>query len=71
MLLFLPPYSPDFNPIERAFAKLQEALRRAGARTQVALEGAIARALDAITPRDARGWFAACGYPDPGAQPLC
>jgi len=70
-LLFLPPYSPDFNPIERAFAKLKEALRRAGARTQAALEAAIARALDAITPSDARGWFTACGYPDTGAQPFC
>jgi len=70
-LLFLPPYSPDFNPIELAFAKLKEALRRDGARTRAALEVAIARALDAITPHDAHGWFAACGHPSPEAQPLC
>ena len=70
-LRFLPPYSPDFNPIELAFAKRKEALRRDGARTKVALEAAIARALDAITPHDAHGWFAACGYPCPEAQPLC
>lgn len=70
-LLFLPAYSPDLNPIELAFAKLKEALRRAGARTKAALEAAIARALDAITARDARGWFAACGYRQEEAQPLC
>jgi transposase len=70
-LLFLPAYSPDFSPIELAFSKLKEALRRAGARTKAALEAAIAAALDAITARDARGWFAACGYPPREAQPLC
>lgn len=70
-LLYLPAYSPDCNPIELAFAKLKEALRRDGARTRAALEVAIARALDAITPHDAHGWFAACGHPSPEAQPLC
>ena len=70
-LLFLPPYSPDLNPIEHAFSKLKEALRRAGARPGAALEMAIAAALDALTPADARGWFAACGYHLAGAQPLC
>jgi len=69
-LLFLPPYSPDFNPIEEAFSKLKEALRRAEARTREALEAAIAAALDAITAQDARGWFAHCGYL-PLAQPSC
>ena len=54
-LLFLPAYSPDFSPIELAFAKLKEALRRAGARTKPALETAIAVALDAITAQDLRG----------------
>jgi transposase len=68
-LLFLPAYSPDFSPIELAFAKLKEALRRAGARTKDALIDALAHALDAITAQDARGWFAACGYPLPEAQP--
>jgi len=65
-LLFLPAYSPDCNPIEHAFAKLKEHLRRAEARTKPALETAIAAALDAITAQDARGWFAACGYPPEG-----
>jgi len=69
-LRFLPPYSPDYNPIELAFAKLKEQLRRAGARTRAALEPAIARALDAITALDAAHWFRHCGYPPPEAQPL-
>lgn len=59
---FLPPYSPDFAPIEHAFAKLKDALRAAGARTQAALEAAIAQALDLVTAADARGWFTHCGY---------
>lgn len=68
--LFLPAYSPDRNPIELAFAKLKEALRRAGARTKHALEAAIAAALEALTAQDARGWFAACGDHPIEAQPL-
>jgi transposase len=68
-LLLLPPYSPDLMPIELAFGTLKEALRRAGARTREALEEAIAQALRAITPADARAWFAHCGYPLP-TQPL-
>ncbi len=67
--LYLPAYSPDCNPIELAFAKLKEALRRAGARTKDTLLDALASALDAITAQDARGWFAACGFPLPEAQP--
>ena len=69
-LLFLPPYSPDFAPIEQAFGKLKALLRRAGARTRAALEAAIGAALDAITAADAVGWFRFCGYalPDPPAQ---
>ncbi len=62
-LLFLPPYSPDFSPIEEAFSKVKALLRRAAARTRSALVEAIGRALDAVTARDARGWFAHCGYP--------
>ena len=65
-LLFLPPYSPDFAPIEHAFSKLKAALRRAQARTRDALEAAIATALDAITAQDAVGWFRHCGYRPPG-----
>lgn len=69
-LLFLPPYSPDFNPIEEAFSKLKTALRRAEARTRAALEAAIAAALATITAQDAEGWFAHCGY-RPLAEPSC
>ncbi len=65
-LLFLPPYSPDFAPIEHAFGKLKEHLRRAEARTREALDAAIATALDTITAHDAAGWFRHCGYPTPG-----
>jgi len=69
-LLFLPPYSPDLNPIEEAFSKLKTALRRAEARTTEALEAAIGAALAAITAQDAKGWFAHCGY-RPLAEPPC
>ena len=62
-LLFLPAYSPDFSPIEQAFSKVKALLRQARARTRAALEAAIAEALAAISAQDARGWFAACGYP--------
>jgi transposase len=61
-LLFLPPYSPDFNPIERAFAKLKALLRGAAARTIPALWEAIAAALDRFTPTDCRSYFIATGY---------
>ncbi len=62
-LLFLPGYSPDFTPIEPAFAALKADLRRRAARTAAALERAIGDGLDAITPSDARGFFAHCRYP--------
>jgi transposase len=61
-LIYLPPYSPDLNPIEEAFAKLKALLRRAGARTCEALIEAIGRALDALTASDARGFFEHRGY---------
>jgi len=61
-LLFLPPYSPDFNPIEEAWSKLKTALRTVAARTRDALDLAIHDALDWITAADAHGWFAHCGY---------
>jgi transposase len=61
-LLFLPPYSPDLNPIEEAFAKVKSLLRRAGARTHEALMKAMGRALEAVTVRDTRGFFEHCGY---------
>jgi transposase len=68
-LLYLPPYSPDLNPIEEAFAKLKALLRMAGARTREALLDAMGRALDAVTASDARGFFEHRGY-RPLAQPL-
>jgi transposase len=61
-LLFLPGYSPDFSPIEEAFSKLKNALRRAGARTHEALQEAICQAFLTITAQDAQGWFRHCGY---------
>ena len=61
-LRFLPPYSPDFNPIEQAFSKFKTGLRRAQARSQEALDKAIADALDTITRVDARNWFRHDGY---------
>ena len=61
-LLFLPPYSPDFTPIEQAFSKLKAILRGLGARTREALVEAARVALDAITPEDAAAWFAHAGY---------
>lgn len=63
VLLFLPPYSPDLNPIERAWAKVKAWLRTRAVRTSVALGYAIAEALDRITPEDCRGFFASCGLP--------
>lgn len=61
-LWYLPTYSPDYSPIELAFAKVKNTLRRAGARTQVALEDAIAHALTLILPQEAQAFFAHCGY---------
>ena len=61
-LLYLPPYSPDFNPIEQAWSKLKQQLRSAKARTLETLEVAITEALAAITPNNATAWFAHCGY---------
>jgi transposase len=61
-LLFLPPYSPDLNPIEEAFSKIKALLRRAEARSRGALVEVIGRALSTITARDARSFFEHCGY---------
>ncbi len=61
-LLYLPPYSPDFNPIEEAFAKIKALLRKAGARTREALLEAMGRALEAVSANDARGFFEHRGY---------
>ncbi len=61
-LLFLPSYSPDFSPIEPGFSKIKEGLRAAGARTQAALDSAIANVIETVTSQDAIGWFTHCGY---------
>jgi transposase len=61
-LLYLPPYSPDFNPIEQAWSKVKELLRAAKARTLPLLDDAITAALGAITADNAVGWFRHCGY---------
>lgn len=61
-LVFLPPYSPDYNPIERCWSKIKTALRAARARTREALEAAIKQAVATITESDARAWFKHCGY---------
>jgi transposase len=61
-LIYLPSYSPDFNPIEEAFSKIKGLLRKAEARTKEALVEAIGSALSAVTSRDARGFFEHCGY---------
>lgn len=61
-VLFLPPYSPDFTPIEQAWSKLKTKLRQAQARTRQALEEALHPAIDWITSHDAKMWFNHCGY---------
>jgi transposase len=61
-LLYLPPYSPDFNPIENAFAKLKALLRKEAARTIAALWAAIGRLIPLITPAEAANMFIAAGY---------
>ena len=61
-LLALPPYSPDLNPIEPAWAKLKTLLRGPGARTTEALHAALTALVDAIRPGNARGFFRHCGY---------
>jgi len=61
-LMPLPPYSPDFSPIEPCWSKVKEWLRAAGARSPDALGEAAAGAFAAVTADDARGWFESCGY---------
>jgi transposase len=68
-LLFLPTYSPDFSPIEEAFSKIKALLKKEAARTRETLVEAIGKALDAVTPEDAEGWFANCEY-ETEARPL-
>jgi transposase len=68
-VVFLPSYSPDLNPIEEAFSKIKQLVRKVGARVREALVEAIGRALAAVTPEDATGWFDHAGY-RPQDQPL-
>jgi transposase len=68
-LLYLPAYSPDFNPIEEAFSKIKGMLRQAGTRTKDALIDVLGEALSAVSAQDARGYFQHAGY-RPQAQLL-
>jgi len=61
-LWFLPPYSPDLNPIEKMWSKIKSILRTLKARTEESLINAITEALEAVTASDAKGWFESCGY---------
>ena len=61
-LRFLPPYSPDFNPIENAFSKLKALLRKAAARTRDHLWDTVAHAIDRFSPDECKNYFAAAGY---------
>ena len=69
-LLYLPPYSPDLNPIEPAFAKLKALLRAAAKRTVDALWHAIGHALDAFSPAECTRYLAHAGYAPPNREPL-
>ena len=61
-LLYLPPYSPDFNPIEPMWSKVKQCLRSIAARTVTALFDAVGVALDSVTSSDCVGFFRGCGY---------
>lgn len=61
-VLYMPPYSPDLNPIELCWSKMKSALRRIGARTVNSLRAAVQLAAKAVTQSDAEGWFMHCGY---------
>ena len=67
-LIYLPPYSPDLNPIEEALTKIKHTLRKIAARTKAALIETIARALAAVSAEDVRGFFVNCGYRAPAQQ---
>lgn len=69
-LWLLPPYSPDFNPIEGAFSKVKNLIRKAKARTLKALFEATMMALDEVAESDARGYFEHCGYKTPQVRSL-
>src|SRR5690349_23830043 len=71
-VLFLPPYSPDLNPIEKAFSKLKALLRKAAERTVEGLWALLGRVLDEFRPDECRNYFRCCGYPaaTPTREPL-
>jgi transposase len=62
---YLPPYSPDLDPIEEAFSKIKGLLREAEVRSREALVEAMGKALSAVSTQDARGFFEHCGYHQP------
>lgn len=64
-VLFTPPYSPDFNPIEKTWAKLEDVIRRIETLTREAFDKAVAVAMEGITGDDIWGWFKHCGYAVP------
>lgn len=68
-LMYLPPYSPDYSPVEEAFAKVKAILRRAAARGKEALIEAMGVALSAVSPEDALGYFGHAGYRQGVGQP--
>jgi len=61
-VLYLPRYSPEYNPVEQLWSKIKAVLRRLKARTSVALDEAITLAFESVSASDAKGWFAHCGY---------
>ena len=67
-LRFLPPYSPDLNPIEKMWSKVKQILRGLMARTAESLSSAIGTALSQVTAADASGWYGSCGYFIPEGQ---
>src|SRR5262249_23600607 len=61
-VLYLPAYSPDFNPIEECISKIKHILRSLKARTKRKLYNALAKAIEKVTDQDILGWFKHCGY---------
>jgi len=61
-VVFLPPYSPDFSPIEPCWSTLKTFLRGCAARTRAVLDEALTKALQTLDPEDFRGWFRHCAY---------
>ena len=67
-VIYLPPYSPEWSPIEECWSKIKTVLRTVGARTKAALSEAVQEAWQRITPEDTQGWFEHCGYRRASAQ---